>query len=73
MSTLSILDKTGDTKTDWAPGDTDALATARAAASTAVKESGGAIIRTDADGGATVVRDLEPEGSYVVIPQFAGG
>lgn len=73
MSTLSILDKTGDTKTTWTPEDDEALAKARTIATEAVHDSGGAIIRTDAEGGAEVVKDLAPEGEYVVIPQFAGG
>lgn len=73
MSTLSILDQSGDTKTTWAPEDDEALAQARTIAQGVLKETGGAIIRTDAPGGAEVVKDLKPEGEYVVVPQFAGG
>jgi hypothetical protein len=73
MSHLSILDRTGHTEVTWGPDDGAALAEAQAAARTAVAYTGGAIIRTDAPGGETVVRELGPEGEYVIIPQFAGG
>jgi hypothetical protein len=74
MSTLEILDHTGDKKITWDPTKTDEVNAARVKFAEQ-KAKGHLAYRLDADGNkGAVIREFEPSARRIVMaPQTVGG